>query len=71
LRGAGCGLSEYRAEIVAYRDPPKSLDELRESATTPKAGYDKHHIVEQTSAEQDGYPRHMIDGPETSCASRA
>ncbi len=57
-------LNEYRAEIVAYRDPPKSLDELRESAATPRAGYDRHHIVEQTPAAQDGYPRHMIDAPE-------
>jgi hypothetical protein len=31
---------------------------------TPKAGYDIYHIVEQTSAAQDGYPRHMIDAPE-------
>jgi Escherichia/Staphylococcus phage prohead protease len=57
-------LNEYRAEIVANLDPPKSLDALRESVATPKAGYDIHHIVEQTPAAQDGYPRHMIDAPE-------
>jgi Escherichia/Staphylococcus phage prohead protease len=57
-------LNEYRAEIVANLDPPKSLDALRESVATPKAGCDIHHIVEQTPAAQDGYPRHMIDAPE-------
>jgi hypothetical protein len=28
----------------------------------PKRGCDIHHIVEQTSAEQDGFPRSVIDG---------
>jgi hypothetical protein len=44
--------------------PSLATRELRESVATPKAGYDIHHIVEQTSAAQDGYPRHMIDAPE-------
>jgi Escherichia/Staphylococcus phage prohead protease len=57
-------LNEYRAEIVASLDPPKSLDELRDAVTTPRAGYDKHHIVEQTPAGQDGYPRSMIEAPD-------
>jgi hypothetical protein len=26
-------------------------------------GYDIHHIVEQTQAEQDGFPRSLIDSP--------
>jgi hypothetical protein len=28
---------------------------------SPEKGYDIHHIVEQTHAAQDGYPRTMID----------
>jgi hypothetical protein len=43
--------------ITSYLDAPKSLEELQEDASTPKAGYDRHHIIEQTSAAEDGYPR--------------
>ncbi|WP_204376735.1 hypothetical protein, partial [Methyloceanibacter marginalis] len=50
--------------IRSFADPPKSLEELQQDAYTPAAGYDVHHIVEQTSAERDGYPRSMIDAPE-------
>ncbi len=50
--------------IQAYLDPPKTLDELQRAVSNPKIGYDVHHIVEQTSAERDGYPRRMIDAPE-------
>lgn len=28
----------------------------------PKAGYQRHHIVEQDAAEKDGYRRSLIDG---------
>lgn len=45
-------------------DSPKSLDELREAALEPEKGYDVHHIVEQTSAEQDGFPWSQIDSLE-------
>ena len=27
-------------------------------------GYDTHHIVERTSAEEDGYPKSRIDAPD-------
>lgn len=54
-------LYEYDAWIEASLDPPKSLIELQEAAAEPKAGYQLHHIVEQTPAAQDGYPRSMID----------
>jgi hypothetical protein len=37
---------------------------LQRAVGTPKAGYEIHHIVEQTPAEQDGYRRSQIDGPE-------
>jgi hypothetical protein len=50
--------------IEAYRDEPKTLEELQRGVSTPKRGYDIHHIVEQTSAERDGFPRSMIDGPD-------
>jgi hypothetical protein len=57
-------LDEFEESIQAYLDPPKTLKELQEAASTPKKGYDIHHIVEQASAEQDKFPRSMIDGPE-------
>jgi hypothetical protein len=57
-------LDEFEESIRAYLDPPKTLQELREAASTPKKGYDIHHVVEQTPAAQDNFPRSMIDGPE-------
>jgi hypothetical protein len=59
--GAAYWLYEYEAEIVAALDPPKSLEELQDAVAIPKAGYQKHHIVEQTSAEEDGFLRSLID----------
>ncbi len=50
--------------ITSYFDAPKSLEELQEAASTPRAGYDRHHIVEQTAAELFGYPKDQIDAPE-------
>jgi hypothetical protein len=50
--------------IVSYLDPPRDLDELQAAASSARSGYDRHHIVEQTSAEQDGYSRQRIDGPD-------
>jgi hypothetical protein len=50
--------------ISAYLDPPKTLEELQQAVSTPQKGYDIHHIVEQTSAEQDGFPRSQIDAPD-------
>jgi len=50
------------AEIASYNDPPRSLDDLQEAVSTPAPGYDIHHIVEQTQAEAEGYPRELIDG---------
>ena len=46
--------------IRSYLDAPKTLGELQDDLS-PKAGYDRHHIVEQTSAEEAGYPRKRID----------
>jgi hypothetical protein len=50
--------------IRTFSDPPKTLEELQQDVSTPAPGYDVHHIVEQTSAERDGFPRSMIDAPE-------
>lgn len=52
------------AEIESYNDPPKSLDELQQATSKPAPGYDIHHIVEQTQAEHEGYPRELIDSPD-------
>lgn len=50
--------------IEAYADPPKSLEELQDAVSTPAAGYEIHHIVEQTPAERDGFSRSLIDSPD-------
>ena len=43
---------------------PKSLEELQQAVLSPRPGYDLHHIVEQTPAEQDGFSRSLIDSPD-------
>ncbi len=50
--------------IVSYVDAPKSFGELQTNALAPRPGYDRHHLAEQSSAEESGYPRRMIDAPE-------
>jgi hypothetical protein len=57
-------LDEFEESIRAYLDPPKTLKELHEAASTPKKGYDIHHIVEKKSAEDDKFPDSMINGRE-------
>jgi len=52
-----------QAEIVSYNDPPASLEDLRKAASTPASGYDIHHIVERTSAEEHGFAREAINHP--------
>ncbi len=47
--------------IWSYLDAPKSLEELQDDLS-PKPGYDVHHIVERSSATEDGYPSKRIDG---------
>ncbi len=50
--------------IQAYLDEPKSLYDLQQ-AVSPKTsapGYEDHHIVEQAAAEDDGFPRSLIEG---------
>ncbi len=50
--------------IKSYGQYPKTLEELQRDVDDPAPGYDIHHIVEQTSAEQDGFSRSQIDAPE-------
>ena len=50
--------------IIAYREPPRSLEELRQAVANPRPGFDNHHIVEQTPARQDGFPESRIRGPD-------
>ena len=60
----GAWFQTYSPTIESYNDPPKSLEELQQAASTPAPGYDIHHIVEQTSAEEDGFPREAINDPD-------
>jgi hypothetical protein len=60
----GAWFQTYSATIESYNDPPKSLGELQHAASTPAAGYDIHHIVEKSSAREDGFPREFIDSPD-------
>jgi hypothetical protein len=53
----------YAPYIEAYLDDPKSIEELQQAVASPQKGYDAHHIVEQASAEEDGFPRSQIDAP--------
>jgi hypothetical protein len=61
---AASWVKEYAPVIWSYFDSPRSLEELQSNVGDPAPGYDIHHIVEQTSAEQDGFPRSQIDAPE-------
>jgi hypothetical protein len=64
IAGAAYWLYQYDAQITASLDPLKRLNELQQAVASPKAGYEIHHIVEQTAAEQDGFLRSLIDGSE-------
>lgn len=57
-------LVENLPNIYTYLFPPKTLQELQQDALTPKFGYNIHHVVEQKSAKDYGFPDDMIDGPE-------
>jgi len=53
-----------RDRIVAYLEPPRTLEELRQAVAEPRAGFDIHHIVEQTPARRDGFPESRINSAE-------
>ena len=57
-------ISAYQSEIFSNNDPPKTLSELQQDVGVSKPGYEDHHIVEQTGAERDGFPRELIDSPQ-------
>ena len=57
-------LDTDRPFIDAYLGEPRSLDELRRGVSEPRRGYNIHHIVEQTSADADGFSRELIDSSE-------
>jgi hypothetical protein len=57
-------LKDRQDLIAAYRDEPKTLEELQRAVQEPKPGYDTHHIVEQTPAERFGFTRSQANDPE-------
>jgi hypothetical protein len=57
-------LREYRDEILTDLDPPKTLRELNDAVEIPRSGTQRHHVVEQGPAEQDGFSRSEIDAPD-------
>ncbi len=52
------------AQLHAYHDPPKTLEELRQRPQGFTAGYEQHHIVEQNDANRARFGDAMIDGPD-------
>lgn len=65
LMATGWLADKYLPYIITYQDPPRTLQELQQAASLPKIEYyNDHHLVEQTAAENDGFPRNMIDAPE-------
>jgi hypothetical protein len=57
-------LTGFFDEIETALDEPRPLDDLRRAvkAEADRDGTHVHHIVEKTSAEQDGYPKSTING---------
>jgi hypothetical protein len=56
-------LYQYLPLIYSYLDEPKTLEDLQQDALNPQLGYNIHHIVEQTSAAQDGFSSDTINDP--------
>jgi hypothetical protein len=52
---------DYSEPLQTYIDPPKTLGELQRAVFSPRPGTQVHHVVEQTPAAQEGYPRSAID----------
>jgi len=51
--------------VKAYYDAPRTLDELRATAKTPRRGYDIHHVVERATGAKDGSDDEFIYGSES------
>lgn len=65
LMATGWLAGKYLPYIITYQDPPRTLQELQQAAQLPKNQYyNDHHLVEQTAAEKDGFPRSIIDAPD-------
>jgi hypothetical protein len=64
LLDAASLLDEAYPYIRAYFESPQTLEALQAAASKPAKGYEIHHIVEQTPAKQDGFPRSLIDSRE-------
>lgn len=62
--GAAEWLRSEWSSIQFYRDAPRTMEELVGRAQEAIPGYHRHHIVEQTQAERDGFPRSLIDSVE-------
>lgn len=62
--GAPEWLREFYPHIDANTQGPKPLSELQAGAQSSRPGYDIHHIVEKDSAERDGFPNSMVNGPD-------
>ncbi|WP_126009120.1 hypothetical protein [Georhizobium profundi] len=50
--------------IEFYGDAPRTLEELLNRAKTPLAGYDRHHIVERSTARPSGFFEDTINDPD-------
>jgi len=59
---AAVWIRKFYPYIQSYLDPPKTLETLQRSALSYRRGYQVHHIVEQTAARREGFPRALIDG---------
>jgi hypothetical protein len=58
-------LYSERANILSYSDPPKTFEELRDAVSSKsQEGYEDHHVAEQKSARQDGFPESQINDSE-------
>ena len=55
---------DYGQLLRTALDDPKTLEQLQRDASSSGFGYDRHHIVEQTPAEKEGFTRSLIDGPD-------
>jgi hypothetical protein len=54
-------MQRYSAELQSYSDLPKTIDELIAGVDNPRAGYQIHHIVEQTAARRNPFPESFIE----------
>ncbi len=65
LYGVASWLREYSAQLKAYRDPPKTLEEMQWAAFEPtKVGYQDHHVIEQRTIEHSNFPESLVQSSE-------